>query len=148
AKYKLKDIVGADHKYTYDKLCEFERIYKIDAVHIDQGEGTGIWTYANNDGRSHWELISFSNTPNDQPTFELSEYSNMRAQIYYEANKWLIAGGILDAEQPEWIDDIEKQLCWTKGSRHKKHGKKLCESKLEIKDRVGKSPDVADGFVL
>ncbi|MES2965644.1 MAG: twitch domain-containing radical SAM protein, partial [Bdellovibrionota bacterium] len=43
---------------------------------------------------------------------------------------------------PEWYDIIEKQLCWTKGGRHKVTQKKLAEPKLDIKTRVGQSPDV------
>jgi hypothetical protein len=68
--------------------------------------------------------------------------------MHYEANKWLVKVGVLDAVQIEWLDEIRKQLTWTKGARHKINGKKLAESKLEIKARVGRSPDVNDGFVL
>ena len=45
-------------------------------------------------------------------------------------------------------DKVKKQMSWTKRDRHKTTGKKLAESKKEIKKRVGESPDFADGFVL
>jgi len=146
-KYKLRDL-QADHQHTFNRLCHWERELQVDAVHIDQGEGTGIMTLANNAQKTGWELIAFSNTPTDAMDFKDSEYGNIRAQMYYQGNEWLIAGGVLDAENEKWIDDIKKQLCWTKGTRHKTHGKKMAEPKLDIKTRVGKSPDVADGFVL
>ena len=93
-------------------------------------------------------LVAFNEKANDAAEFKDSEYGNIRAQMYYEGKKFLMNGGILDSRKPEWIPQIEKQLAWTKGTRHKTHGKKMAEPKLEIKKRVGKSPDVADGFVL
>lgn len=146
-RYRLDKSLGQDHMYTYLKLVKWEQELGADAVFIDQGEGTAIKTLANNNGKA-WELISFASTPNDAPEFKDSQYANLRAQMYYEANKWLIAGGILDAREEQWKEDIRKQLCWTKGGRHKVNGKKIAEPKADIKARVGQSPDVADGFIL
>ena len=146
-KYKLDKTVGQDHMYTYLKLCKWESELGADAVFIDQGEGTAIYTLANNASKT-WELVSFSSSPNDTPEFKDSEYANLRAQMHYEANRWLMKLGALDSINDEWFDDIRKQLTWTKGTRHKINGKKLAESKLEIKARVGRSPDVNDGFIL
>ena len=145
-KYKLKD-VAEDHMYTYNRLVYWERMIKADAVMIDQGEGTGIWTIANNNGK-YWELVSFGSAANDAATFQESEYGNIRAQMYYEGKKFLQNGGVLDSKNPKYIEDIRRQLSWTHGMRHKVHGKKMCEPKLDVKSRVGKSPDVADGFIL
>lgn len=147
-KYKLDKSKKEDHMITFLRLCHWERELGADAVFIDQGEGTGIKTLANNAGKDHWELVSFAGTPNDTVEFRDSEYHNIRAQMYYESNKWLIEGGILDAKEEEWIELIRKQLCWTKGSRHKVSMKKIAEPKADIKTRVGQSPDIADGFVL
>lgn len=147
-RYKLDKSQGQDHMFTYIKLCTYERDLKADIVFIDQGEGTALKTLANNQGKYNWELISFAGSPNDTPEFKDSEYANIRAQMYYQANLWLLDGGILDSRVPDWTDDIRKQLCWTKGGRHKTNLKKLAESKKDIKTRVGQSPDVSDGFVL
>lgn len=147
-KYKLDKTQGEDHMKTYLKLCEWESLLGADAVHIDQGEGTTIKTLANNAGKHHWELVAFASNPVDQLDHKNSEYANIRAQMYYEANKWLMNGGVIDTRLPEWKEDVTKQLTWTKGARHKVTGKKLAESKDAIKARVGQSPDVADGFIL
>ncbi len=147
-KYKLDKVAGDTHQLTFMKLCHYERELGADAVIIDQAEGTAIYTLATNAGRSSWYLISFASSPNDHPEPKQSEYANIRAQMYNEADKWLREGGAIDSRDPEWLPDIEKQLCWTKGSRHKITQKKTCEAKTEIKSRVGQSPDVADGFVL
>lgn len=154
-KYKLNKAENQDHMFTYLRLCHWERALGADAVLIDQGEGTTIYTLANNAGKA-WELISFASTKFPHVAeFQDSEYANMRAYMYYESNKWLQNGGILDVnpamdkeEREKCFEAIRKQLCWTKGGRHKIHAKKIAEAKADIKARVGSSPDVADGFVL
>lgn len=146
-RYKLNKAVGEDHMTTYLKLVKWEQELGIDAVFVDQGEGTAIKTLANNAGKA-WELVSFASSPNDALDFKDSQYANLRAQMYYETDKWLREGAILDAREPAWREDIKKQLCWTKGGRHKINGKKLAEAKAEIKARVGQSPDISDGLVL
>lgn len=147
-KYKLSKKDNETHQMTYNKLCYWERKLKADQVHIDQGEGTAIYTLAQNAGKHHWLLINFSANPTDNPEPTKSEYKNIRAMMYYALEKDLMSGGILDAKNPEWIDIIRKQLCWTKGTRHKITHQKLAEPKADIKARVGQSPDVADGCVL
>lgn len=147
-KYKLDKAAGDTHMLTYLRLCHWERELRADAVFIDQGEGTAIYTLAMNAQKTSWELISFAGSPNDTPDAKESEYANIRAQMYYEFNKGLHKGGVITSENPDWLSVITKQLCWTKGGRHRVTGKKLAEAKIEIKNRVGQSPDVADVFVL
>jgi hypothetical protein len=147
-RYRLDKSLGQDHMYTFNKLCQWERELAIDAVFIDQGEGTALKTLANNQHKFNWELVSFAASPNDAAEFKDSQYANLRAQMYYETEKWLRESAVIDAREKHWIDDIRKQLCWTKGGRHKINMKKLAEPKLEIKARVGSSPDIADGLVL
>lgn len=147
-RYKLDPELNQDHSYTYKKLCEYEKTLHVDRVLVDQGEGTALKTLANIDGKNHWELISFANSPNDVPEPKDSEYANIRAQMYYEANKALLDGHVITAKNPNDLEDIKNQLTWTKGSRHKTSLKKLAESKKDIKERMLASPDLADGFVL
>lgn len=147
-KYKLNKQNGETHQLTYNKLCYWERKLSADAVHIDQGEGTAVYTLAMNAEKYHWVLVAFNANPTDNVDASKSEYKNIRAMMYYHLNLDLLQGGVLDSRKPEWIDDIKKQLCWTKGTRHKITHQKLAEPKIDIKARVGKSPDVADGAVL
>lgn len=151
ARYKLDPELGQDHNYTYQKLCNYEVDLRVDRVIIDQAEGTALKTLANMNSKYHWELVSFANSPNDQADPKQSEYANIRAQMYYEANKALKDGHIICAatETPaQDLQEVESQLCWTKGTQHKTNLKKLAESKKDIKERMLKSPDLADGFVL
>lgn len=147
-KFKLSKTDGETHMYTYQRLCKWEKEYKVDYVLVDQGEGTGLYTLAQAAGKYHWQLVSFAGTPIDTPEFKNSQYQNIRAQMYYEAQKWLVEGGSIKSLDPKWYDDIRKELSWTKGTRNSKTLKKQAEPKADIKERVGKSPDVADAFVL
>lgn len=148
SKYRLEKEASDTHMKTYLEICKWEKELRADAVFIDQAEGTGIYTLAQNAGKIHWQLIAFGSKPTDKFDHRESEYHNIRAMMYYEANKWLLGGGIIDAAKEEWIEDIKKQLCWAKSKENKVTGKKLAESKTDIKERVGRSPDVADSFVL
>ncbi len=147
-KYKLRKQNGETHQLTYNKLCYWERKLSADAVHIDQGEGTAIFTLAMNAQKYHWVLVSFANSPTDEMDPKESEYGNIRAMMYHHLNRDLMQGGVLDSKDESWIDDIKRQLCWTKGTRHRLTHKKMAEAKVDIKARVGKSPDIADGAVL
>lgn len=147
-KFKLNRDAGEDHSLTFARICYWEQKLGVDAVNIDQAEGTALMTLATMSGRTHWMLFSFAQVPNDQADAAASTYANLRAQMYHEANAFLRTGGVITSERAEWIEDIRRQLTWTKGTRHRVTGKKLAEPKIDIKKRVGQSPDVADAFVL
>lgn len=147
-KYKLDRTLKENHNLTFQKLCYWETELGADAVMIDQAEGTGVYTLACNAGKINWFLIHFNGVPTDTPEHKDSQYGNIRAQMYYEYNKFLMEGGVLDSRDPEWIEQMAKQLTWAKGTRHKVTMKKLVEPKIDIKDRVGSSPDIADSLVL
>lgn len=154
-KYRLSKAEGQDHMFTYLRLTHWEKELGADCVFIDQAEGTAVYTLAQNQGKTSWELVSFASSPNDAPEFKDSEFHNRRAQMYYQTRNWLQAGGALDVwhgldpqTRGEWLEAIRKQLTWTKGARHKVTNKKLAEPKTDIKARVGQSPDVADALIL
>lgn len=147
-RYKLDRSAKENHTLTFQKLCHWEYELGADAVFIDQAEGTGIYSMGMNVGKTSWFLISFANKPTDTPESKDSEYGNIRAQMYHEFNKLLMEGGILECRDPEDLELTKKQLTWAKGTRHKVTMKKMVEPKVEIKDRVGQSPDIADALVL
>ena len=147
-RYKLRKDRGETHQLSYNKLSYWERRLGADWVNIDQGEGTAVYTLAMNAEKYHWVLVAFNSNPTDNPDSTKSEYKNIRAMMYYKFQDALMKGGVLDSKEAEWEEETKKQLCWTKGTRHKITHQKLAEPKTDIKDRVGKSPDIADGAVL
>ena len=51
-----------NHALTYYKMKALEKKYKVDAVNIDQAEGTAVFSMAQNDGKP-WEIFNFSGKP-------------------------------------------------------------------------------------
>lgn len=159
AAYALDKALGEDHRLTYDLVCRLEKELKADAVWIDKGEGTALKTFANQDQKYNWELVDFGSGPNDEPDRTQSQYGNMRAQLHYmAANYFMESAPVLDVNPDlrltgcnsteEVIEKIIKQMGYTKADRHKITNKKTCESKKEIKTRVGESPDLSDGYII
>jgi hypothetical protein len=147
-KYKLTDDPSMTHLTTYNRISHHEAENGGDAVNVDQAEGTGIYSFAQMYGKHHWQLINFASSPNDKPDPKQSEYGNIRAQMYYQLKDFLLKGGILDVEDPAWKQTVIDQLSWAKGTQHKTTLKKMVEPKEDIIERVGHSPDVADGAAL
>lgn len=147
-RYKLDRSAGENHTLTFRKLCHYESSIGADAVIVDQAEGTAVYSMAQNAGKSNWFIVNFANKPTDTPESKDSEYGNIRAQMYHEFNKFLLEGGVLECKDPKDVELTKKQLTWAKGTRHKITAKKLVEPKVDIKDRVGMSPDIADALVL
>ncbi len=145
-RFKLKE--GMDHSYTYNRLCHYERTLKADRVFIDQAEGTSLYTLAQQHYKHHWTLVPFGKAPNDQADPKDSEYSNMRAMMYYKTEQFISKGGKIVVGRPEWKDEAMKQLTWAKEDRDKRNGKKKVGSKIDLKKLYGKSPDMADSIVL
>lgn len=158
---KLSKENNDDHRVTFDFLRRLEKRYNVDAVLIDQAEGTTLKTYANDHGLYHWELVSFGSNPTDTLEPRNSEYANLRAQMYYLAAKDFNQGApvldidpeiaqlVIEGEGGKTVKEIIiEQMGYTKGDRHKVSLKKLCESKKDLIKRVGKSPDFADGYVI
>jgi hypothetical protein len=116
-------------------IAQFEDEYLADAVFIDYGFGTGIKSVSDNWGRD-WQLIQFGGASADP------EMANKRGEMYNSAKKWLKVGGALDSQQ------LAEELSAPEFSVVLKTSKIILEPKDDIKERLGKSPNDADAFVL
>lgn len=116
-------------------LMNFEDEHQADAVFIDAGLGTGVYSFGKGLGRK-WTLVPFGGGATK------AGYFNMRAQMYGGIKDWLIAGGCIPNDErlaeelaaPEYIV--------------KEDGKVLLEKKEDIKKRLGFSPGRADALAL
>ena len=73
---------------------------------------------------------------------DAARYANIRAEMYFKCRAWLEAGGAIpqNAELKTELSTIEYKF--------NPSGRILLEPKDKLKERTGKSPDLADGFVL
>ena len=80
------------------------------------------------------------------------QFINLRAELWWDAREWFTTlqcrlGGI-DADGNPWADEaLGEELCQVKYG-YSSSGKRKVESKEEMKKRMGRSPDLADAFVL
>lgn len=118
-------------------LANLEVKHDADAVFIDMGWGTGIYSYGITIGRD-WRLISFGSAASKPG------YVNKRAEMYADALEWLEAGGVLPPDAKLREDIISVQ------SKPRPDGSILLMSKEDMKkdQKIGTSPDRADAWVL
>lgn len=117
-------------------IAQFEDEYKADAVFIDMGYGTGIYSIGKQLGRK-WRLIEFGGKSNDPV------YLNMRANMWGQMKEWLREGGSIPPNDQALYDDIVGPEAIID-----KNGRIQLESKKDMKDRGLPSPNKGDALAL
>lgn len=79
-------------------LARFEDQEKADAVFIDQGYGTGIYSFGKTLNRQ-WMLVNFGGKS------LTVGFANKRAEIWGKTKQWLMEGGSIPKDQ-KMIDDL------------------------------------------
>jgi hypothetical protein len=116
-------------------LAQLEDEHKADAVFIDAGYGTGIYSAGQTMGRD-WRIVWFGGSSGDEGC------ENKRAEMYKLARDWLKAGGALPPDQDLYNELTNIETVFNK------HGRIQLESKAEMKARGMPSPNKADALVL
>lgn len=135
--FKMIEMREARTNQIADRVIEGKIKWDSEREFVDDtgGFGAGVLDHMILKGYDSAVGIHFSQSANN------SQYFNRRAEMYFEAAKWIKRGGSLpyDAE-------LLKEL--TTPFYYFKNGKMIIESKDDIKARLGASPDKADAFVL
>jgi hypothetical protein len=120
-------------------LMKFEDEHQADAVFIDFGYGTGIYSFGKQMNRD-WMLVEFGGASND-PGF-----LNKRAEMWNTMKKWLKEGGCIPNDKVLRSDLIgpEYEVLPT----GKNAGKIMIETKEDMKKRALPSPNRADALAL
>ncbi len=116
-------------------IAGFEDQYHADAVFIDQGYGTGLYSFGITMGRK-WILVSFAEK-SSRPG-----YANKRAEMWQGVKEWLLAGGVLESDETIH-DDLIGPEAYTN-----ERGEIILESKDSMKKRGLPSPNDADALAL
>lgn len=116
-------------------LAGYEDEFNADAVFIDLGYGTGIYSAGKHMNRK-WILVSFGGE-SSKPG-----YANKRAEMYGDIRDWLKEGGALpdDAQLCEELPSVEADT--------RMNGEIILESKEDMKERGLASPNRADALAL
>lgn len=117
------------------QLARIEDEHGADAVYIDAGYGTGIYSGGKTMGR-HWQLVFFAEASSDIGCL------NKRAQMWKEMRDWLKAGGAIPEDDVLYQDLIGPELVF------RPDGKIQLESKKDMKQRGIPSPGRGDALAL
>ena len=108
-----------------------------EAVFIDAGAmGAGVIDRLRQLGYSPTE-VSFGGAAMDA-----ERYANMRVEMYFKCRDWLVGGGVLPQDA-----DLKTELAAVE-YRFTSNGRILLEPKDKLKERMGRSPDLADALAL
>lgn len=118
-----------------NKLARLEDELGADAVHIDAGYGTGVYSAGKTMGRK-WKLIWFSGESPDPGCL------NLRAYMAIQARDWLKEGGCIDKDQVLYSDLTSIETV------PRLDGKIQLEAKKDMKKRGLPSPGRADALFL
>ena len=116
--------------------CEIERFHP-DAIFIDAGCGGGVIDRVRQLGYSNVIEVPFGGSAS-RP----NQYANKRAEMWHEMAQWIKTEGVIPN-----LPDLKADLCQVCYD-YDALGRLRLESKEKIKERTGKSPDLADALAL
>lgn len=114
---------------------------KANAVFIDISGGLGAGVYDRLKQLNYGHIcipVNFGSAAS-QP----GRYANKRCEMYGEAREWLIDGGTLPEESDDLCEDLTAVDYFID-----RNGRTALEEKADVKEKLGRSPDDGDGFVL
>lgn len=135
--YKPAVYRGLDTMQAADVLINAINTYKPDAVFVDVGAmGAAVIDRAR---QLHYNVteVNFAGSPQNT-----EKYANLRAEMYFKVRAWLEGGGALPNEPT-----LKSELSVVEYS-FARNGKIILEPKAKIKEKIGKSPDLADSLAL
>lgn len=135
---KPEVFTGLDTMALADQLMDRMRRYNPAAVFVDAGAmGAGVIDRCRQMGFTNVTEVSFGGS-----AINKDRYANIRAEMYFKAREYLERGGSLP-QVPELKSELSSiEYKFTRA------GKIILQPKEEIKELTGKSPDMADSFVL
>lgn len=130
---------GEDDFLVAGHLARYEDEYKADAVFIDFGYGTGLYSAGKQLGRN-WQLVNFGSEPIER------KYLNKRMEMWGLLKEWLIGGGSIIDDQDLVNDLVGPEVYEVQTGANA--GRLKMESKEDMKARGIPSPDDADALAL
>ncbi len=136
--FRAKEFHGLDTVEFAEQIIKFAGHWDADGAFVD-GTGVGGGVVDNLNARGFPHLANEVN--NAQRASEPERFENKRAECYWLAAEWVKAGGCLPKD-PMLAAELAAPKYWYTKNR-------ICiEAKVDIKARLGRSPDRADAFVL
>ena len=137
----IRELQGRDSYAISDAIDDFYALAKARRVtvqreNIDMAYGTGVVDVRRQKGHRNVNEVPFGGGASDS-----DHYLNVRAEMYFRAQRWFGGGGIIRDEK------LAEELRVQRYQIVKESKFKLVEKDV-IKDVLGHSPDRADAFAL
>lgn len=127
---------GLDTMQAADRVIDAIRTHKPAAVFIDVGAmGAGVIDRLRQ-LRYQVTEVNFAGQATDE------RYANKRAEMYFKLKEWMEGGGAIPDEPTLKSELSVVEYKFTPA------GKIILEAKGKIKEKIGKSPDLADSLAL
>lgn len=111
---------------------------KVDVI----GIGAGVYDHLRRIAARELEVVPVNVAESPQGRDAEEEYSNLRAQLWFNLADWIAQGGMLPPDAELRSESLAPQYSFDVRGRQK------VESKDDLKKRVGRSPDRADAACL
>lgn len=128
-----------DDGYVAGHVARLEDEHDADAVFIDFGYGTGLYSFGKQMGRK-WILVPFGGAATN------SKYANKRANMWGDMLDWLKNGGSIPDIEDLCTDLIGPEAFSVQTGQNA--GKLILESKKDMQKRGLDSPDDGDALAL
>lgn len=127
---------GVDNMTAADRLAQEIAAHRPAGVFIDEGQGQGVIDRA----RQLGHVVNGVHFGGKALRHDI--YANRRTEMWAGLRDWLRAGGSIP-DDPTLKSDLSTPVYGFDAA-----GRMLLESKDKIKDRLGRSPDLADALAL
>lgn len=127
-----------DNMKLADAIARMMAEEKPDAVFIDAGQGQGVI-----DRLTRGLGLRVTEVPFGGAALDADHYANRRIEMWDQMAKWLRQGGAIP---PSTL--LQSDLCAPTYGYTVGKGLKILESKDKIKERIGRSTDLADALAL
>ena len=134
--YPPKVIRDKNNMDVADLLVSYINQHQPDAVFVDAGQGQGVIDRVRMLGCKVYE-VNFGSK-----ALKEGRFLNRRAEMWYGIREWLLSGGVIPDDSK-----LMKELA-APTYLFNAAGKIQLESKEDIKERLGFSPDIADALAL
>lgn len=137
--WRPREFRNMDHEDLGEQLVKYMDKWDADAAFVDvTGNGMAIVDWCHNRGFARVHAINFGSKASDP-----EKWANKRAEMY-----WLAAQAIKkDRAALPRMPELKQELCAPEYDYDPKM-RILIEPKDDIKDRLARSPDLADAYVL
>ena len=133
----VRTFTGLSTMEVANRVIDCINQYRPQAVFIDAGAmGAGVID------RLRQLQYQVSEVNFGEAALSADRYANIRAEMYFKCRDWLTSGGALpkNAELKTELSTVEYKF--------NPSGRIILEPKEKLKERTGKSPDLADALVL